>query len=226
MGVSFSISTDVIASVAKWAHGDPDNRVHVVAFRDGRMEATDGHRLVSVPVISLGKVRPFGVDRAHLIAACAAQTAIQRDDMEPRVDHDLAEIGGILTPADGPYGDRELRFTLDKETVVICVEPAGRQSTATLRVPARGLSKFPAASDFASILREETKSKPVTGYVLQPRYLAAIDEVNTATGCRGSGVRCVAWGDPPPAGRDPIVFMNEAEARFAIMPMIPWAEGS
>lgn len=73
--VEISIATSLLEAVAHWAAPESDNRPHLsqLVFRDGEVVATDGHRLVRVPIETHGLA--IGLRRQDAITAVAAQDA-------------------------------------------------------------------------------------------------------------------------------------------------------
>lgn len=98
-----SISTNLLAAVAKWASTD-EARVNLcmVLFTKGEYVACDGHRLVRVPLEYDGKA--FCVGRDHILAAVAAQRSLY-DDNDSSIDIE-------------PNGKGLVNLTIDKGIVV------------------------------------------------------------------------------------------------------------
>jgi hypothetical protein len=193
-----SVSTGVLAAVAKWANPD-EVRLHLrlVVFRDRELIATDGHRLVRVPCETHGYT--FGVDRAHLLAAASAQREL--GVARPHViEISPDEPGRIQLRLTGPYAlttRRDVRMTV----------PAGR------------VDDYP---PIEQVMPTPSKGVSPQGYVMDPRYLAAIEEVTAAMHPEaGRGVTLAAWCAPDAAGDllGPMLFTNAGGARFVIMPM-------
>lgn len=206
-GKAITIPTDLLAAVAKWAHADATRAIGVVAFRHNTFAATDGHRVVVVPHEFKGSA--FGLTRAHLLAAIAAQNSLARDDMNPQVDHDLVETGdGDVTVADGPYGDRVVELTVGESTVSIGI------GAVSVIVPRIDVSKYPSVEQ---VFVGDQASSP-DGYLLDARFLAAVEEVNTASANYRSGVRVTMWSSINDGIRGPLVLENVNGVRFAIMP--------
>lgn len=92
MKTTIKISADTIAAVAKWASADHDRpHLRMVMFARGECVATDGHRLVIVPITYDGP--RFGVDRADLLAAVAVHRELRADlDLEIALDGKKAKI--------------------------------------------------------------------------------------------------------------------------------------
>lgn len=209
---SINVRTDLLHAVAKWAHGDASRAIGAVAFRDNEIVATDGHRLVIVPCETNGHA--FGVYRSHLLAAVAAQNSLARDGIDPRVGHDIVEVedhmvGPYLTVADGPFGDRVVDLWPVDGHVQI--------DLGAVRVIASkiDISQYP---DVRSVLKHGDDSSTPDGYLLDARFLAAIEEVNTAHANYQSGVRVVKWGRLIGGVRDPLVLKSETGVTFVVMP--------
>lgn len=67
-----SISSRLLEAIALWAYQGSDRpHLNVVAFRGGEMIATDGHRLVRIPIPLLGE-RTFGLRVEHVQLVCRA----------------------------------------------------------------------------------------------------------------------------------------------------------
>jgi hypothetical protein len=188
------IPARAIAAVAKWASKD-SRRPHIqmVLFAESEYVATDGHRMVIAPyeVPSGGSPyggKPFGVDAAHLLAAVAAKQVLPRDEMNLAIVP--SENGG------------QLKIWLD-----------GRRVGPALLVPECDPTSYPPYRKVIPSKPDDGTDSP-EGYGLDMHYLAAIAEVNEATGCRGAKV--TAWSKDQ---LGPIALVNEAGVKFAIMPM-------
>lgn len=203
------VPTCLLAAVAKWAHGDPGRTIGCVAFQPGRMVATDGHRLVIVPHETHGQ--SFGVQRAHLLAAVAAQNSLARDGIDPQVGHDLVDDDGDITLADGPHGDR----TIDLMPVASGPIAIGI-GDVTMHVPRGDISMYPTV-DAVVVAEADCNGPP--DYMLDARFLAAVEEVNTAHANYRSGVRFTKWGSLGADGiRGPLTLTSATGVTFVIMP--------
>lgn len=201
------IRTDLLAAIARWAHTNPDSKLGAVAFRpDNTIVGTDGHRLVIVPHETRGL--SFGVTRAHLLAAVAAQDALKRDGVDPDVGHDLVDHPDDAVLADGPRSDREIEIWTDGDRAYFDI------GALVVRAPSINLGQYP---DVETALVGDSAGTP-DGYLLDARYLAAIEEVNTASTNYQGGVRVTQWSQLRGEVRGPIVLENAAGVRFAIMP--------
>jgi hypothetical protein len=186
-----TISTPVLAAIIKWSYQESDRpHLRTVLFENGRAIATDGHRLVVLPIKT--NSHRLLVDSQHLAAAIAAQ----RDLKVTRAER---EIG--IEPS-GP----NVTLTIDKGISVT--------------VPARNPESFPPWSQV--IPKVDQDAKAPHGYILDPRYLAAIAEVNTALAPHAQrGVRVVAWSPTDEDGQQlgAMLFEGYEGVRFVVMPM-------
>ncbi len=192
-----SLSAQAVAAVAKWASPDPTRpHIQMVLFARDEYVACDGHRLVIVPydkdLQTPATPPPFGVDAAHLLAAVAAKRAMTTNGHGHNIAIEPGGAGG------------QVKIWLD-----------GTRVGPALLVPARSADSYPPYKQVMPAGPEEGCSPD--GYGLDPRYLAAIVEVNEAT-CPHSnhGVKIIAWT------RDrlgPMAFRNESGVLFAIMPV-------
>lgn len=82
-----TIRRDLLAAVAKWTSID-DSRPHLcrVLFDKSCYVATDGHRLVYVPLT--GVTEPFCIDRVDLLAAVAAARELGSAQIDIATDPD------------------------------------------------------------------------------------------------------------------------------------------
>lgn len=194
-----SVSTNVLEAVAKWASMDETRpHLHQVVFTKGAMVAVDGHRMVIVPCETFGVT--IGVDRKYLLAAVAAQRVLngEREITIARVDTDpkLMWLG--------------LNTTLRK---------------VGFWVPAADTDKFPPYEQVVRDSETAERSETPVGYGIDPRYLAAIAEVDAAT-CDANdandviasnrGVKVTAWSKDHLGA---MVFVNQAGVKFLVMPM-------
>lgn len=196
MTSSITISTDLLAAVAKWASTDESlSHLGLIVFRKNEIIACDGHRLIRVQFRTQGL--EFAVQRSHLLAAVAAQRelpgiTLRDDENNKAIEVSLSENGRI-------------RLSLGPVALV---------------VPGGDLSTYPPIEQVMPEPREGQPPSP-DGYVFNPRYLAALDEVNRAMGCDGGGARCVVWSGPEGSHRirGAMLLSNARGARFVIMPM-------
>lgn len=217
MSSKITIETNLLAAIAKWAYTYSDRTIHAVAFRpDDTIVATDGHRLVLVPHPTHGL--SFGVARAHLLAAVAAQDAVARDGVEPQIAHDLEVMdGGDVTVSDGPRGGRVIDLMPKDDRVVLGL------GDLALRVPLVDIAGYPPIDQ---VFAGDSAGTP-DGYLLDARYLAAISEVNMASAGFKLGVRVTTWGRVDKKGRRSAIVLEGATGiRFAIMPHLDKGKAS
>lgn len=193
MTASIIIKTDLLLAVSRWAAPHGDNRPHisVVLFKGNEMVAVDGHRLVRVPVACNGLT--IAVDREHIAAAAAAQ-AFCRDGMYR--DEDWG-------------GSSAVEITQAKGRVSISV---GR---IAVTAPAGDPTTFPPIDQVMP--KERPESRP-DGYGFNPKYLAAIDDVETAAGAAPGqrGVKITGWSAD---GFGPMLFEGYMGIRYVVMPV-------
>lgn len=159
------IGTALLEAVAKWTHDELDRpNINQVMFRDDHVIATDGHRLVSVPIETHGL--EIGVSRWDVMAAVAAQRAL-----EPSADQIRVEV-----VTNGKYPRLLLRLS-DGDTPMIVTTPASGE------FPTRGQ-----VSGLMLIDRGTTRPE-----VFNPCFHAAIHEVASILGLDNCGVRVVGW---------------------------------
>lgn len=191
MTASITVSTKLLAAVAKWAIASDEVRphLHMVLFTTSEIVACDGHRLVRVPR-EAGNIKPFGIDRAHILAACAAQHELGREYRDIAVTHD---------------GDKVASLILDPHRMP--------RSRITITVPSRDAAQFP---PYEQVMPKRGDGPVPESYFLNPKYLAAIAEVNEASAPSSArGVQIVAWGGE----LDPMLFENHCRIQFVVMPM-------
>ena len=206
--MAIKISTSVIAAVAQWASAQDHEKPYfeLVVFSHGEIIAADGHRAVVLQHDTDGLT--FGLHRSHLLAAVAAQDAIERDGQDPPIAHDVQcdDDDAVLTSS--PRGIRGLEFSRNGPNMVITIAEG-----VAMRVPTGDISRFP---DVGELLNGKPETPSPGGHVFNPRYLAAIGDVHRAMGGGEDGVKCVAWE----AGRLGCVrFENRLGATFVVMPM-------
>jgi hypothetical protein len=206
-----TLSTALLTAVAKWATPSLD-RPHLaqVVIRDKEIFATDGHRLVRVPIDTDLEIAIY---RKHILAAAAAQRSLNfnnfhdddADDDEPRPRSPRSPSLGI-SKADGALVRIDL--DLDAGSMTSMTVTAGHLDLAITR------KQLDAAVPAPSLVSP-------SGHIFNPQYLAAIDEVNAALGGERTGVKCVAWGAPNADGEfhGAMTFQGAQGSRFVIMPM-------
>jgi hypothetical protein len=190
------IRTDLLRAVAQWSLASPGDRLHlaVVAVLDGELVATDGHRLARVPV-GTHKNAKFALKREHIFAAAAAQ-------------HKLRD--GVLTDEDGK---RVIEIRPDGKTIMLDLGPFG------MVVPAGRIEDYP---PFDRAMPKGPGKSPPAGCVVNPRYLAAIADIqDVVQGDERHGIRLTMWGDPDKNGNvhEPMLFEGYGGTRYVIMPM-------
>lgn len=134
----------------------------------------------------------FGVARRYLLAAVAAQRDLR------------------------PSGERELKLIPNGETIEIDIGDGLKMT-----VPAGNLRDYPTAETLDKVSRA-TKSPSPNGYVMDPRLLAEVQEVNNATVDHPErGIRILSWGGADDKGQrlEAMTMENAAGVRFVIMPM-------
>lgn len=188
--VPITIGTNVLASVVKWACTDV-TRSHIctVLFERGHAIATDGHRMVLLPIET--NDQRLLVDARHLSAAVAAQR-----DM---------------------HVDRPHAITLSRDDAHVVL---GIGNGAKLVVPYRAPEQYP---PYEQVIPKHDPAAPAPhGYILDPRFLAAIAEVNAAVAPNAQrGVKVVAWSPTDADGQmlGAMLFEGYEGVRFVVMPM-------
>lgn len=192
------IRTDLLRAVAQWSYksSSPEDRPHlaVVAVLDGELVATDGHRLARIPV-GAHKLAKFSIESEHIFAAAAAQ-------------HELRD--GVLTNEDGK---RVIEIRPDGKTIMLDLGPFG------MVVPAGRIEDYP---PFDRAMPKGPGKSPPTGYVVNPRYLASIADIqDVVNDGEQHGIRLTMWGAPDKNGNvhEPMLFEGYGGTRYVIMPM-------
>lgn len=194
------IRTDLLRAVAQWSYQSsvsPEDRPHlaVVAVIDGELVATNGHRLARVPVGAHKNVR-FAIKREHIFAAAAAQ-------------HELHDGNVII----GEDGGRAIEIRPDGKTIMLDLGPFG------MVVPAGRIEDYPPLD---KVMPKGAGKTPPDGYVIDPRYLAAIADIqDVVNGVAQSGIRLTMWGESDSKGNkhQPMLFEGYGGTRYVIMPM-------
>lgn len=199
-----TVSTDLLHAVAQWSYKSTsaDDRLHlsVVALIDGELVATDGDRLVRVPIDAPKKLT-LSIGRDHVLAAVAAQREISSYEVLHREDDQHQRTIGIELGAGG------IRLDLGKISML---------------VPAGPIEKYPSIATIAAAMPTGTKSMPPDGYTIDPDYVAAIADVQRAIDQDElRGVRLTAWSDADDEGKRTGVMLFEGGGgtRYLIMPM-------
>jgi hypothetical protein len=187
----------LLRAVAQWSFPGltSADRPHlaVVAVLDGELVATDGHRLARIPVGSHPKAK-FSIKREHIFAAAAAQ-------------HELRD--GVLTDEDGK---RVIEIRPDGKTIMLDLGPAG------MVVQAGCIEDYP---PFDRAMPKGPGKSPPTGYVVNPRYLASIADIqDVVNDGEQHGIRLTMWGGPVDGPmHEPMLFEGYGGTRYVIMPM-------
>lgn len=188
-----TIKTSLLLAVSRWSSVASDNRPHlsVVLFRGNEMVACDGNRLVRVPVACNDLT--IAIDRDHIAAAAAAQASCK--DSAPRDDE---------------YGGRAVEISIDGKRAAINV---GRFAVYG---PLGDPSTYP---PYDKVMPKERPARHPDGYGLDPRYMAAIQEVEDASGAApGSrGVKVTGWSAD---GLGAMLFESFRNIRYVIMPVM------
>lgn len=190
-----SVHTNVLEAVAKWTSMD-ETRPHLnqVVFTKGAMVAVDGHRLVIVPCETFGQT--IGINPRYIFAAVAAQRALK--------------VGQITIS----------RSDADPSLVRLGLDPSAPK--ISVLVPSADTAKFPPYEQVVRDSETAERSETPVGYGINPRYLAAIAEVDAATcdaneiNAGNRGVKITAWSQDHLGA---MVFVNQAGVKFLVMPM-------
>lgn len=190
MTSSIIIRTDLLVAVSRWASADNMRpQLHVVLFKGNEMVACDGHRLVRVPVSCNGLT--IAIDR-DLIAAAANAQALCRDS----------------APRDGESGGCTIEITKNGKEAVLNL---GR---FVLRGPIDDPSSYPPID---SVMPKERPDRSPDGYGFDPKYLAAIHDVEVAAGATAGCqiVKVTGWSADGLGG---MLFEGHRGIRYVIMP--------
>ena len=189
------VRTKLLAAVAKWAYqGDDRPHLQVVRFADAEMVACDRHRLVRVPLEMPEGVR-FGLRPRDIAALAAAQHELSKS--RHRGELQISEV-------------KNGRAIVDLES-----ELAGG---ITMNVKTADVSGYP---PIEQVMPKSCETDEPPGFCFDPKFLAAINEVNLAAGAfQSRGVRCAAWSKIDENGLcGPTLFTGDAGIRFVVMPM-------
>lgn len=213
MGKSIHAGAELLLAVAKWAHRYQDDYPHLSAvyFRGTEMAATDGHRLVRVPLDCHGQ--EFSVRRADIFAAIAAQNAWHRhhSDFAMRLNADLEATNDGETI--WAMGDRAIDISWDGGPFVL-LDLDG----CVLRCPV-GTGTLPPID---SVMLPRRDGDVPRGHGFDIRYLAGVEEVVRAAGWSRSATVIEGWDDgelTPFQFSSPLGAPDEERIRFVIMPM-------
>ncbi len=187
---SIIIRTDLLLAVSRWAHDDTRPHLGVVLFKNNEVVACDGHRLVRVPVACNGLT--IAIDRDLIAAAAAAQAFCKSS-----------------APRDNDYGSRAIEIAVDGKQAVLNV------GAFTLRGPLGDPNTCP---PYDQVMPKERPERHPDGYGFNPRYLAAIQEVETAAGARSgaNGVKVTGWSADCIG---PMLFEGHMGIRYVVMPV-------
>lgn len=210
MGIS--VNSELLLAVAKWAHRYHTERPNLSAiyFREREMVATDGCRLVRVPI---NGAREFSVRRADAFAAVHAQNAWYRhhNDFAMRLDADL-EAGN-----DGEtiwaMGDRQISIEWDGGASVKFDLGGCVLSSAA------GTGTLPPID---SVMLPRRAGDVPWGQGFDVRYLAGIEDVVRAAGYSSYQTVVEAWEDyklTPYQFACPGEGDAEDRIRFVVMPL-------
>lgn len=185
------VSTKLLAAVAKWSTDD-DMKPHLrcVLFRNAEMVACDGHRLVRVPIACNGIA--VSVDRDLVASAEAAQAFCSK-----------------TAARDNEYGGPAMSIRIDGNQVAIDL------GGFTMRGPLRDPSTYPAIDQ---VMPNGRPDRHPDGYGFDPKYLAAISEVQIAAGATvgAQGVRITGWSAD---GLGAMLFEGHMGIRYVVMPV-------
>lgn len=185
-----TISTDLLVAVSRWASSDETRPfLRVVLFKGNEMIACDGHRLVRVPVDCDGLA--LAIHRNHIAAAVAAQ-----------------EFYKDSAPHDEDLGGRVVKISKYDQHAVIDL------GVSALRVPLGDSASFPPIDQ---VMPKERPPTAPDGYGFDPKYLAAIHDVQVAAGAVTGQqmVRVTGWSAD---GLGPMLFEGIRGIRYVIMP--------
>ena len=219
------IKTELLDAIARFAYPYQDRAISRVAFRNEQIIATDGHRIVIADFKLHGQ--SFAIERRHLLAAVAAQDAMERsfDSISERLGYDVeASDGGASILSGERRGGREMTITPGVSSVAFDVG-----SGIGIQVE---LASFEGYPDIAKADRgwhrgwERAQRRPDERplYGLNPGFLADMETLVRAAGHWSAGIELTNWGRDPNA--DPIEFTaphgaqpGEQLVRVVIMPM-------
>lgn len=190
-----TVRTKLLAAVAKWAYQNDDRpHLQMVRFADGEMVACDGHRLVRVPLEVPDGVK-FGLRPRDIAAIEAAQQKI------PEHRH-----------------RGELRISVIKDGRAIIDIESELAGGITMNLKTADVAGYPPIDQ---VMPKGRETESPAGYGFDPKFLAAINDVNLAAGGFSSrGVRAEAWSKIDEQGMaGPMLFTGDSGIRFVVMPM-------
>lgn len=191
MTASIIIRTDLLAAVASWTSDDQGlGHLRVVLFKNNKLVACDGHRLVQVPIACNGLT--IAIDRDLVAAAAAAQSFCKH-----------------TAHSDKDYGWRAVKISVDDKQAVFDV------GKFTLRGPLGDPTTFPA---YEGVIPTDRPERHPDGYGFDPKYLAAIHEVQVAAGATKGmqGVKVTGWSAD---GLGAMLFEGHMGIRYVVMPV-------
>lgn len=187
--------TKLLAAVAKWAYqGDDRPHLQVVRFADAEMVACDGHRLVRVPLEMPDGVR-FGLRPRDIAALAAAQLELSKSRHRGQLRISVVKDGRAL---------------VDLESEIA--------SGTTMNLKTADVSDYP---PIEQVMPKSCETDEPPGFCFDPKFLAAINEVNLAAGeFESRGVLATAWSKVDERGLcGPMMFTGDSGIRFVVMPM-------
>lgn len=183
-----TISSALLAAVAKWTSTD-ETRPHLRQVLFTRNECVACDGHRLVRVPTSYDGPSFGVDRDHLLAADAVRASLK-------------------------HSDRDVTIACSGSDVTIAVNHPS-SGLVRLVVRASDSSKFP---PYEQVMPKERPNKAPDGYGFNPKYLAAIHEIEEALGVSPgrSGVKVTGWSSD---GLGAMLFEGYQGARYVIMPV-------
>lgn len=111
------ISVDLLSAVSRWCHDDTRKHLNQVVIIQGEMRATDGHRLVRVPVKTprgfvIGLMQ-YHLDKVCEIARVVGMSRVTLSQGSRGVTYDIGGIVSYVAPL-GPVDDFPDAAKLDK----------------------------------------------------------------------------------------------------------------
>jgi hypothetical protein len=189
---SIIVRTDLLLAVSRWtATIGHINYLDRVVFKRGEMVACDGHRIVRVPVDCHDL--EFTLHRDHIAAISAAQSC--------------CKISALTHP---DHGGRAIRITMDGRHAVVDLG-----ADIVMRFTTGDSALFP---PYDQVMPKERAEGAPDGYGFDPKYLAAIHEVQVAAGAGPGmvGVRVTGWSSD---GLGAMLFLGYMGIRYVIMPV-------
>jgi hypothetical protein len=187
-----TVRTQLLAAVAKWTYID-DTRpnLNVVYFDGKAMIATDGHRMVVVPMET--SLPGFGIHRRDCAAIAAGQRELERHQHMGELRISVA--------------DRKATIALDREM-------------RTMTVPAHGVDYPPYESLFKSLKAETPVPSEFTFNPRYLAAIDEVMQGVDPTDYHASGgVRVKAWSAVDERGFCGPMLFEGAGIQFLVMPM-------